>query len=225
MEDAERELNCTVRKDPGCGTCGLGKYLNCRWDKRILNGFLAAASGLFIGTFIILALIWLYTAHYWPLVLYIILLFTLFGYEIKFLCSHCPFYAGEGRTLKCLANNGMPKIFRYNPAPMTGPEKFMVRFLIAVFLVIYPAVASAAALWLTISGNHGIITLTAIAGVVILLACAIIAFYQVLRTFFCRMCVNFSCPFNTVEKRIVDEYLMNNDIMREAWEKSGYKLG
>lgn len=36
------------------------------------------------------------------------------------------------------------------------------------------------------------------------------------------MRINFSCPLNTVEKRIVDEYLRRNPATREAWEKSGY---
>ena len=225
MEETGREQNCTVRKDPGCGSCTMGTYLNCRWDKNILNSFLTAASGLFIGTIILLAMIWLMTALFWPLVLYIILIFAVFGYEIKFLCSHCPYYAGESKTLKCLANNGMPKIFRYNPAPMTGGEKIMMKLLIAVFLIIFPAASAAAVIWLTMSGYSGTIALAAVTGVIILLIYAIVAFYQVLRTFFCRKCVNFSCPFNSVEKRFVDEYLMKNDVMREAWEKSGYRIG
>jgi hypothetical protein len=54
---------------------------------------------------------------------------------------------------------------------------------------------------------------------------AIIVFLQIIKVYYCAKCVNFSCPLNTVEKRVVDEYLLKNDVMREAWEKSGYKLG
>jgi hypothetical protein len=43
--------------------------------------------------------------------------------------------------------------------------------------------------------------------------------------YFCSKCVNFSCPLNHVPKSMVDEYLERNPVMKEAWEKSGYKLG
>ena len=51
------------------------------------------------------------------------------------------------------------------------------------------------------------------------------SFVITLRRFFCSKCVNFSCPLNTVSKPLVDSYLKNNDIMREAWVRSGYRLG
>ncbi len=225
MEDAERGLNCTIAKNTNCNSCSIGMYLNCRQDRRILNTFLAAAAGIFIGTFILLGLIRLISGHLWPQLLYIILIIGLFGYETKFLCSHCPFYAGKGITLKCLANQGMPKLFRYNPAPMNRWEKSMVLFLVACFLAIAPVASTAATLWLVLAGNYGIVTFVAVSGISILLICSSIAFYQVLRTFFCSMCVNFSCPFNTVEKKIVDTYLEKNNVMKEAWEMSGYKIG
>lgn len=50
-------------------------------------------------------------------------------------------------------------------------------------------------------------------------------FLYALKVFFCPKCVNFSCPFNTVPKTAVDEYLKRNPVMKEAWEKSAYKLG
>jgi hypothetical protein len=172
-----------------------------------------------------LTLLWILAAQWWPIVLYIILLFLLFGYEIKFLCSHCPYYEGEGKTLKCLANNGAPKIYRYNPAPMNKREIFMMKFLVAFFYAIAPLAVSVAALWLIFTGSYGTVALVAVSGLAIMLFCTCTELFQILKTFYCSKCVNFSCPLNKVEKRIVDEYLMKNDVMREAWERSGYRLG
>ena len=44
------------------------------------------------------------------------------------------------------------------------------------------------------------------------------------QTFFYPKCVNFSCPLNTVPKPVVDAYLKKNDVMREAWERSGWQV-
>ena len=52
-----------------------------------------------------------------------------------------------------------------------------------------------------------------------------IYFFLALRKYVCPRCVNFSCPLNRVPKRIVDAYLENNPIMKNAWESKGYKLG
>ncbi|EHQ35617.1 hypothetical protein [Methanoplanus limicola] len=46
-----------------------------------------------------------------------------------------------------------------------------------------------------------------------------------MKVYYCSRCVNFSCPLNTVEKRIFDEYLLKNDVMMDAWKKYGYKTG
>jgi hypothetical protein len=49
--------------------------------------------------------------------------------------------------------------------------------------------------------------------------------HYIIRHDFCSRCVNFSCPLNSVPKHIVDAYLEQNPVMREAWVKSGYQLG
>lgn len=225
MDEIPGEKNCTVREDSECESCTLGCSLHCKWDKRILNGFVAIASTPFVGTLIMLVLIRFLTGHWWPLVLYIVLIIIIFGYEFRFLCSHCPYYEGEGKSLKCLGNNGAPKIYKYNPAPMTGWEKFMMKFLVGFFYVIVPLIVSAAAIWLTYTGKYGTVALAAVSGLFILLICTCAVLFQVLKTYYCSKCVNFSCPLNSVDKRIVDDYLMKNDVMREAWERSGYKPG
>lgn len=225
MDDDGGRKNCTVRDDSDCMSCNLGNSLHCKWDREVLGGFIAIASVPFIGTFILLVLIWVLTGQWWPIALYIVLIFIIFGYEISFLCSHCPYYAGEGKTLKCLGNNGMRKIFRYNPAPMNRWEKFMMKFLVDFFYVAVPVAASAAVILLAYYGNYGTVALAAVTGLSILLICTCGELFRILKTFYCSMCVNFSCPLNTVEKEVVDGYLSKNDVMREAWERAGYRHG
>jgi hypothetical protein len=44
-----------------------------------------------------------------------------------------------------------------------------------------------------------------------------VAFFYLLRRFFCPRCVNFSCPLNMASSESVGEYLQRNPAMREAW--------
>lgn len=219
------QITCTVKDAKECGPCTLNSELHCRWNKNILNGFIAVASPSFVGTLVLLAIIYLITSQWWPIVAYLVLVIVFFGYEIKFLCSHCPYYVGEGKSLKCLGNNGAPKVWKYNPAPLTKGEKILMKLLIATFYIIIPALVSLLLIWLVYSGRYDLVTLGFAIGTFIFMICSSAVFFQIMKTYYCSRCVNFSCPLNTVEKRIVDEYLSKNDVMREAWEKNGYRLG
>jgi hypothetical protein len=225
MAELIADVPCTVRDDADCGACEIRPALHCRWDKNILKSFIAVACPTFVATLIILVLIWILTGQWWPVAAYFLLVSAYFGYEIRFLCSHCPFYAGGGRTLRCLGNNGAPKVWAYSPAPMTGGEKLLMLGLVATFYIIVPSIAGIVLLWLAWSGGMGSFALAATAGVFIMALCGSAVFFQIMKTFYCSMCVNFSCPLNTVEKRVVDDYLSKNDAMREAWEESGYRPG
>lgn len=52
----------------------------------------------------------------------------------------------------------------------------------------------------------------------------IIILYAIFLLLFCLKCVNFSCQFNRVPKPIADRYIKANPVMKDAWEKSGYKF-
>jgi hypothetical protein len=49
-------------------------------------------------------------------------------------------------------------------------------------------------------------------------------FYYEIHHNYCTRCANFSCPLNRVPKDIVDAYLTQSPVMRQAWEQSGYRL-
>ena len=133
-----------------------------------------------------------------------------FGFwEIKILCSHCPYYAKEGGFLECNANAMCPKIWKYNPVPINRWEKFqlVIGFTILFGYPIYFSIIGEQYLW------AGLATL------------GTIVFFVILGRYTCSKCVNFSCILNRVPKELVDEYLKKNEVMRKAWEKAGYKIG
>jgi hypothetical protein len=74
----------------------------------------------FIIRFFGLALTSLLVDHWWFFISYLVIIILNFGVlETKFLCSHCPYYADDGRILHCLALDGSPKFWKYNPEPMS----------------------------------------------------------------------------------------------------------
>jgi hypothetical protein len=135
--------------------------------------------------------------------------FLNFGKSVSFVViSHCPFYAEEGRTLHCIANYSSLKVWKYDPEPMNTSEK--VQLIIGfIILVGYPLIYM-------ILGSQFIFLIISLVEIFILFS-----FLLIKR---CRKCVNFSCPFNRVDKECVDNFLERNLMMKKAWEESGYKI-
>jgi hypothetical protein len=60
----------------------------------------------------------------WLLIPWLTMIIGYFGFiEIRVMCSHCPHYAESDSSLKCWANYGSPKIWKYRPEPMSFIEK------------------------------------------------------------------------------------------------------
>jgi hypothetical protein len=129
-------------------------------------------------------------------------------WEIRILCSHCPYYAECGKTLHCIANYGSLKVWDYHPEPMSASEKVQLWIGFAI-LCGYPfpfMLLGGQILW----------------AIVALWGC--VMFFWTLRKYTCSQCVNFSCPLNSVPKEIVDAYLARNPVMQQAWEERGWSI-
>ena len=196
---------CTWKPAAECADCRIQGILKCRhtWGDLLafvamtIPAIIAAIAGMVRGGFGV----WLYGWLGYALFFFLV-------WEARILCSHCPYWAREGRTLHCLANHGVIKIWRYHPEPMSRGERF--QFLLGVaILCFYPLP------FLLIGGEY-LLALITFVGVI---CCAVI-----LRVNTCSRCVNFSCPANAVPKPIVDAYLRRNPVMRRAWEEAGYRL-
>ena len=190
-------LNCSSSKRQDCL---LDKELDCHFRLRDLFlffiGFLAFGVPAFLGIILsgygLLVIGW---------ILYMI--FFLQIWENRILCSHCPYYAEKGRILRCHANYGLFKLWKYNPHPMSLWEQF--QFLIGVGIFVGFPIP-----WLILRNQFFLLTFTLIGAIVFLL---------ILITKLCTRCVNFSCPLNRVPKEIMDRFLTRNPTMQKAWIK------
>ncbi|MHA2305994.1 MAG: hypothetical protein ACXACU_11430 [Candidatus Hodarchaeales archaeon] len=217
-------LTCTWDENSECNNCEIHGKLDCKWEQPLLlrfykGGLPAMIFGGIGFVFVGLLVNWI------PLFIYIAFWIFFFGFfEIRVLCSHCPYYAEEGFILHCLANHGTIKLWKYHPEPMNAFEK--VGFLAgALFFVLFPVITEAFGVFALLD-NTALISLE----VMVLTALSILSFisgiyfFVFLQKNICPYCVNFSCPLNNVPKELVDAYLVKNLIMKEAWEASGYKL-
>jgi len=226
MENSKNH-NCTWDDNSDCQNCSIHGSLACKWDGKILSGFHGISWPPLLIAIIGMIIVGNLTGTWWPLYSFIVYFFLMFGFiEIRFLCSHCPYYAEEGKILHCLANHGSFKLWKYRPGPMNRFEKFMMYFLIATVFFVFPlSVLGYGIFYISVNfAQYGLIALLGLIGITAASLIASISFYKSVKTFFCPNCVNFSCPLNTVPKSIIDAYLKKNDVMREAWEKSGWQL-
>ena len=197
---------CCWRALSECKDCPLAGRLKCRYNSGDLFHFM----GLF-WTFAIPAFIGMIGGGYGWYILgeagFMIIFFNF--WEIRILCSHCPYYAEKGKILRCIANYGSLKVWKYHPEPMRNSEK--VQLIIGfIILFIYPFI------FLIIGKQYIFTLLTAWGGIM---------FVWTLRKYTCSKCINFSCPLNRVSKDVVDEYLKRNPVMRRAWEENGWQIG
>jgi hypothetical protein len=174
-----------------------------------------------------LVLVGIFTGAWWPLIAFgaAAIVMWVLGLETRVLCSHCPYWAEDGKTLRCWALTGSPKIWRYRPGPMNALERgvFLGFFL---FLALFPPLAQGAAAWgmFADQARYGLNAALGMAGVTFATTLTLVQFVYTLRARYCSRCVNFSCPLNRVPRPLVNAYLARNRVMREAWEESGYQL-
>lgn len=196
---------CTWKEQSECSDCTIRGRVKCRhsWSDLIgfvlltMTGFLPAGMGMYVAGY-----------GWWIVAWVAFALFFFNVWETKILCSHCPYYAREGKTLVCLANHGCLKLWEYNPAPLSRFEKAQFLFAAAV-LVGWPFP------FLVIGGQWMLLTLALVG-----MAASVVNMQRNV----CSQCVNFSCPANRVSKGVVDSYLVRNPVMLDAWLKSGYRL-
>ena len=180
-----------------CDNCTVNSGLHCHFTlKDLIHFYVIVAPSFLLGG------AGIYHVGGWWLIPWLIIVIGFFGFvEIRVLCSHCPHYAEEGSSLKCWANYGSPKIWKYRPGPMTFLEKavffagfalvwgYPLIFLVADFqlflLIVYP---------LTVAG-----------------------FFMTLRTFLCSQCMNFACPLNTVKDEVRRDFFERNPDVAKAW--------
>jgi hypothetical protein len=220
MGDENPHGVCTWDGASECGECALNGRLSCRWDAGRLWGFVALSLPFTATTVLGMVLTGSLTKNWSPQAAYavfVLLFFTVV--ETRLLCRHCPHYAGGGVTIRCFANYGLLKLWRFQPGPMSRAEKAGLMVCFAVF-GLYPVLTMAAGMRFLIEkhGSYEFTPLLGLIGLAIANAASAASFIYLLNLFYCPRCVNFSCPLNGVPEDVVEEYLLRNPVMKNAWD-------
>ena len=215
MKKENQRKNICNLEASSCQQCSVNGKLMCKFDIKDTIYFIIPVlsvwavwvigilQGFISGGLNILQLIFLFSSY----IGYLIFFFQV--WENKILCSHCPYYAFEDdKTIKCYANYGLYKAWKYNPAPMSPSEK--IQFIIGI--LIFAGFPLISLLLLEMYIYFGISLILSIIWIV------------TMHFLSCSKCPNFSCPLNAAPKNIVDDYLTHNTVMRKAWEEQGYSI-
>ncbi len=215
---------CTWDTDSACDGCEARDKLACKWDRAMLRGFCALSFPPLLVALFGMVLVGILTGAWWPLIAYVVYFFLMLGvFEIRFLCSHCPYYAENSRVLHCLANHGSLKWWCYRPGLMSRLERFLMHFLVTTVFLVFPMAILGHGIWfLSVHYvEHGLAALLGLIGITTAFLFSSLGSYTLLRIFYCSRRVNFSCPFNTVPRSLVNAYLDRNEVMRAAWAAAG----
>ena len=225
MNEQKLKINCTSSKEALCGNCSIKGKIACKFNSKTLKHFMAIGFPPAVAAIAGLILSGIFTGQWWMLIAYCVFTFGMIGViEMFFLCRHCPYYALEGKTIVCIGNYGSLKLLPYSPYPMNKFERLSMRAFVAFAFFILPISGMAGTLFL-LRNEIGYHLMTLLLVMTFLILFFSIRFVKILLRDFCTQCVNFSCPFNLVAKKTVDDYLKMNPVMKKAWGKKGYKVG
>ena len=183
-----------------CTDCKVQKKINCHFNLIQLIHFCSVA----IPSFIIGA-VGLFYYNIWVFIIWFLIIIGFFMFaEIRVMCSHCPHYAEKNKSLKCWANYSIPKIWKYNPGPMTFIEKGV---FLGGFVLVWgiPLIALIVDLQILLWILYVITT---------------VGFFMTLQLNFCSICMNFACPLNRVNEEDRDMFFAKNPEIAKAWGKS-----
>jgi hypothetical protein len=95
---------CTWKQGAECSGCDLRFELGCRVDKRVFQFFTVSQIPNLALSVFGLVLVGVVTRTWWPLIAFGAACTVLWGLglETRVLCSHCPFWAEESKTLHFL---------------------------------------------------------------------------------------------------------------------------
>jgi len=186
-----------------CAGCSVTGSIRCHFGPAdLFHFYLICLPSFLVGGAGVLA------TGLWPLLIWIGIIVGFFNFvEIRVMCSHCPHYAEEGSTLRCWANYGSPKLWKYRPGPMSNAENIVFFFGLALVWG-YP-------LWFFVVGGLWFL--------LVVYALVTTSFFITLRTFLCSRCMNFACPLNRVPPSVRELFWERNPVVGRAW-KAGSQL-
>jgi len=219
------DISCTGQDESVCNDCNLDKHLGCRYSRRDFWFFTLNQVPFFIMAVASFVFTGLLSGCWWALIMYLVLTIVFFGLglETRILCSHCPYWANGSSKLNCWAYPNTPKYWKYRPGPMNTIEKSLLIIFFA-FIFIFPVLIMLYSIWLIIGSSIQFSSLVLFGAAAMAAGTFFtgLQFLYIMQHYFCRKCVNFSCPLNHVKADVVQAYLQKNPVMKKTWEKSGY---
>ena len=222
MAGSEHHRTCTG-DIKGCDGCTLDGNLNCRFERERLLGFLAMCFPFITASVLGLYTVGMIVGNQIFLVAYGAFYAVFFGFiEPRILCRHCPHYAREGSTIRCHANYGLPRIWKYDPRPLKGLERTGVLAGFGMF-GLYPIAVEGFGIWTLfvvmgfVNPPGGLLLM----GVTLINMASAITLLVLLRRHYCARCVNFGCPMNNTSSNLRTAYLTRNPDIKRLWEEAG----
>jgi hypothetical protein len=189
----------TECKNSTCDGCEIDGKIMCIHTKKQAFKFglgsvpfmILLISGMIIGKFYLWLAIWFG----------LVIIFFVYV-EVLILCRHCPHYAEPGKTLKCHANWGLPKISKYDPKPLTTTEKVVWIIYVLIMVLWYVPFFIISVQWIMFATT----TIVWITGFTLLL------------TTRCTKCYVISCPLNRTPPEVRKIFFRNYPKFAESYE-------
>ena len=195
--DPTKPLTTCTSKN--CQDCSASRLVHCHFRGRELFHFLLnALPPCVLGGTGIVHLGWIWLLPWSAIAL------GYFGLlEIRVMCSHCPHYAEPGNSLKCWANYGSPKLWKYRPGPMSRMET--IWFYAGLIAVLgYP-------LLFLLLGRQWFLLL--------MFVLTTTAAGTTLKMFLCTQCMNFACPLNETSMEAQQAFFAQNPSVAISWSE------
>ncbi len=215
---------CTWSDGEKCKSCKLHNHLICRQDKDFRRKFMLSHLNFRATIFFGMVYIGTFSGIWLPLIIYSIAFILNFAIiEPRMLCSHCPFYAEKGIILHCNTLFGMPKIWKYRPGPIKKYE-MIIQFISGSLVDLLPLIFFGYGIYLLVLLNAKSSDYVAFSAIIFFHILLLLQLQKVIMKEVCTKCPNFSCALNKVPKDIKIHYIKNNPVIKDAWEKAGYKI-
>ena len=184
-----------------CEGCDVATKLVCHYNIKQLLLFFVLAIPVFLSEGYLT-----YQFNLFVFIGWIVFIMAFFGLiEIRVMCSHCPHYAEPDLTsLKCWANYGSPKLWKYRPGPMSLMETIIFYSGFVIILVVPIILGLLQALY-----------------IISAVAFAILILWKImLKKYYCSRCINFACPLNNTQSSAKTAFFNKNPIVKKAYEES-----
>ncbi len=201
---------CGEGENAKCQSCIIEGKLHCRPNKKqtyfywlnLIPTIFTGVFGLILASIIVLEIMW-------PVIITGLAAFIFWGLglETKLLCSRCPYYGSSQNKISCWALRGYPRLWEYVSRPLSRGERFLLRFIYALIVIVGAGTMLRAVLYMIRNmETFGSIAIMGQSGVLIAFILSGINLLNVKKKVFCSKCANFYCALNSVPDEVKEDF-------------------